>query len=94
MVASGTSTPTSMTVVGDEDARIASREGGHRRVLVPPRHLAMNKADARAEMLPQGLEAIIGRRHVQFLGLVHQRTDPIHPGATVQRPADRCDHIT
>ena len=62
---------------GDEDARVARLERGHGRILLLTAHATVHKPDRITELLPQGIEALVRRRHLERLRLFHQRADPI-----------------
>ena len=81
IVAAGTSTPTSTTVVATSTASRALGELGHHPVLLGRRQLAVHQADLGAEHLPQRRRARLGGGQVGGLGLRDQRADPERLGA-------------
>ena len=92
-VASGTSTPTSITVVATSSRVSPPAKRRHRRVLVRAPHAAMHEADARAEAFFEVGETILRRREVADFGFLDQRADPIDPLAFVDRAPDGIDHF-
>ena len=89
MVASGTSTPTSITVVATSSWRRAGGKSLHRRVFLGAFHAAVHQIDAGAEFLTQLLVAFLRRGKVDLLGFIDQRADPVDALALVERAADR-----
>ena len=76
MLALGTFTPTSTTVVRHQHADPAVCEGGHDAVLFGGGHLAVDQADSVAEHLLQRFSAALSSGDVQHVGLGHERADP------------------
>ena len=89
MVASGTSTPTSITVVATSKLRLAGGEARHGGVLLGAFHAAMHQIDFFAETLAQFLEALLRRREIDLFGFLDQRADPIGALAFGDGAADR-----
>ena len=80
MVAAGTSTPTSTTVVATRRPISCGGELRHHAVLLGALHLAVDEADAVAEALLQALEALgrVGEMIGAFgLGFLDQRANPV-----------------
>ena len=93
MVASGTSTPTSMTVVATSSRRLARGKPGHRGILVGAFHAAMHEVDLLAEFFAQLLETRLRRRQVDFFRFIDQRADPVSALAFRERATDRIFHF-
>ena len=88
-VASGTSTPTSITVVATRSRRLARGETLHGAILVGALHAAVHQIDRGAEALLQRGEALLGGGEIDGFGFLDQRADPIDALALVERAADR-----
>ena len=96
MLAAGTSTPTSTTVVATSRPISWEANCAITRVLVGALHLAVDKPDLVAEALLQALETLrrIGEMlDALGLGFLDQRTDPVDQLAGRQGAADRVDHL-
>ena len=97
MVAAGTSTPTSTTVVATNSPISPRGELRHHAVLLRALHLAVDQADAVAETLLAGSRsAAVGVGEMLGalgLGFLDQRADPVDQLAGCQRAADRVDHL-
>jgi len=77
MVAAGTSTPTSTTVVATSSPISPDANCAHHAIFLGALHLAMHQADPVAEPLLQALEALrrIGQMFCPLrFGFLHQRT--------------------
>ena len=68
-------------------------EGGHRRVFFGTRHPAVNHADASTEDAVQVSVPVLRGGHVEDLGFLDQRTDPVDLGAARQSPPDGGDNV-
>ena len=93
MVASGTSTPTSITVVATRSWVSPILERGHRGVALGRLHLAMHQPHFHAQHLFQHHRALLGRGQVDLFGFLHQRADPIGALAPVQRQSEMGDQV-
>ena len=92
-VASGTSTPTSITVVETRSRVSPAANFAHRLVFFRAAHLAMHEIGERAEALAQSLEAILRGGEIAHFGFFDQRADPVDPLSIVKRAADRFDNF-
>ena len=88
MVASGTSTPTSITVVATRTWVSPAEKRAMARIFIGALHAAMHEVDALAKLFAQLLEACLGRGEVDLFGFIHQGTDPIGALALAERTAD------
>ena len=77
MVAFGTSTPTSITVVDTRMESSPAANAAMTRSFSLPCEAAMHKADPVAEAVLQRGVTLLCRGHIQHLGFGNQRTDPI-----------------
>ena len=93
IVASGTLTPTSITVVATRILVSPRRKILHCRVLVAALHLAVDETDLRAEEFSQIVGAILRRGEIAVLAALDQRADPIDPRAGVDRARQAGDHF-
>ena len=93
IVASGTLTPTSITVVATRILVVAARKILHRRVLVAALHLAVDETDLRAEKLAQIVGAVLRGGEVAVLAALDQRADPIDPRPGADGPRQTGDHF-
>ena len=93
MLASGTSTPTSTTVVATRSGVRAAGEGRDRRFLVAAGEAAVRQPDQAAE--PFGEQPMpLHRRHRRVgLAALDHRADPVDPLAAGQRPVDGVHHL-
>src|SRR6516165_4291689 len=81
IVASGTSTPTSITVVATK------------RSISPLANAAVHQAHAPRRQRRELPVALLGRREVRGLRLLDHRADPIDLGLLRERSADRRDDV-
>ena len=93
IVASGTSTPTSMTVVATSTAIVATPERLHRAILFRRAHAPMHEPHPGPENTLQGGEAVLRRGKIGFVGFLDQRTHPIGAVAFVDGVADALHHF-
>ena len=92
-LASGTSTPTSITVVATSKLRFAGGKARHGGILVGAFHAAMDEIGGGAEARLKHLVAILGGGKIDGFGFLDQRTHPIDPAAFGDGAADRIDHF-
>ena len=88
IVASGTSTPTSITVVATSTCVSPAAKRAMAASLSDALHAAVNQVDLVAEFLSQILETRLGGREVDLLRFIDQRADPIGAFALLNRAAD------
>ena len=62
---------------GDQNLRLPALEALHRRIPLGGGHLAMHEADSATEDGGERRRALLGRRRVEGLALIHQRANPI-----------------
>ena len=83
-VASGTSTPTSITVVATSKLRLAGGKARHGGVLLRALHAAVHEVDLVAEALAQLLVTLFGGGQIALFGFLDQRADPVGAAAVRQ----------
>ena len=93
-VASGTSTPTSITVVATRSRVSPAAKRAIAASFSAPFMLAVHEADRVAETLlaASAKRSSAAARSIVF-GFLDQRADPVDPLAVVERAADRVDHF-
>ena len=92
-LASGTSTPTSITVVATRMRAVALGEARHGAVFLGAAHAAVNEFDSVAEALRQSRVAVLGGGEVDTFGFLDQRANPVDAAAIIERALDRIDHF-
>ena len=82
-VALGTSTPTSITVVATSTSSCAGAEPLHHLVLLGGLHPPVEEAETQPAQLVLGEagERLLGRRHLELLGVLDQRADDVRLAA-------------
>ena len=93
MVASGTSTPTSITVVATSSCVFAGAKRAMAASLSGAFHAAMHQIDFLAESLSQLFEARLRGREIDLFGFLDQRADPIGALAFGEGAADGVLHF-
>ena len=78
---------------GDEEVEIAAAEFFHDLVFFRGLHAAMDQPDPCSEAGLEDVVALLGGREIDFLGLFHQRADPINTCAGFDLPFEAIDHI-
>ena len=93
IVALGTFTPTSITVVATRTERLPRHEPRHRGVLVGGGHLAVHQPDPVPQGRAQDAEPLLGAGIVHHLGFLDQRADPIGLPPLGHRLAQMLHHL-
>ncbi len=93
MLALGTSTPTSITVVDDQNGKIARGERRHDAILLLAGESAMHQADLIAEARLELGMALLRRGNVEHLGFGHERAHPIDLRALVDGAGETLYHL-